>query len=84
MSCLPSVLGIRTGFPVPFLRQVWLLGLMVPLGAPKVALPAILEWAPPSKLYLPERLLHIGFDVVARPKVLPVGANLGGYCDLYL
>lgn len=83
LTNLPSVLEISTGFPVPFLRKVCWLDLMVPLGAPKVPRPATLECAPPSKLYLPLKLLATALEVVPKPKVLPVGAKLAGYCDLY-
>ena len=55
----------------------------MPLAAPIVPPAAWCEWAPPSKLYLPERLAQTGLDVVFKPNVEAVGARLGGYYDLY-
>jgi len=54
-------------------------GFAVPLTPPKVAEGAYLECEPPSKLNLPERLEHTGFEVVLRPKVDAVGSKSAGY-----
>jgi len=79
-SYLPiSVFSTRMGLPVVFLVKVAASGLAVPLTPPKVAEGAYLECEPPSRLNLPERLEHTGFEVVLRPKVDAVGSKSAGY-----
>ena len=68
--------------PVPFLVHMVVSGLSVPFARPKMAAAAVCECAPPSRLYLPARFAATFLDVVFSPNVLPVGAMLGGNCDL--
>ena len=70
---------MRIGLPVDFLVKLADSGFNAPLGAPKVAFYDCAEWAPPSRLNLPDKFEQTCLEVVLSPNVDAVGARSEGY-----